>query len=51
MSDDAFWALVNVAVVVVMVAANGVVLWLNTIANRRQMERLAREYGWPERES
>jgi hypothetical protein len=45
-SSDALWALVNVGVALVMLAAYGLVFWLNARANRRQAERLARRYGW-----
>ncbi|MFC4897903.1 hypothetical protein ACFQVD_26345 [Streptosporangium amethystogenes subsp. fukuiense] len=45
MSDDAFWALVNVGVLVATLAGYAVVLSLNARANRRQFERLTRRYG------
>lgn len=38
MSDDAFWALVNVAALLVPLPAYGVVLWLNARAVRRQAD-------------
>lgn len=40
MSDDAFWALVNVGVLVATLIGYGVVLWCNARANRRQVEQL-----------
>ncbi len=51
MSDDAFWALINLVVLVASLVGYGAVFWLNGRANRRQLERLTRKCGWPEVEA
>ncbi|MET8985865.1 hypothetical protein ABZW49_10490 [Nonomuraea wenchangensis] len=40
MSDDTFWALVNIGVLAVSLVGYGVVLWCNARANRRQLEQI-----------